>query len=107
MVKSATTTKDVAGGTKTAEGHEQHTTATVSPQHEVLVDNEIDPDEEIEIDKTAMNHDFAMNKVILSELNSGELFLQYQPHPHLLQTTVRPKQCLSADEAVNGTTTAR
>ena len=73
MVKSAATTKDVAGGTKTAEGHEQHTSATVSPQHEeVLVDNEIDPDEKIEIDKTAMNHDFAMNEVILSELNSGE-----------------------------------
>ena len=74
-------TKVAAGGTRTAEGHEQHSNAALSPQdEEVLEDNEIDPDEEMEIDETAMNYDFAMKEVILNELNSGKLLLQYQPH---------------------------
>ena len=75
MVKSAAATKAVVGGTKTAEEHEQHSVS--SQDDELIVDNEIDPDEEIEINETTMNYDFAMKEVILNELNSGELLLQY------------------------------
>ena len=77
MVKSAATTKAVVGGTKTAEGHEQYSPVTVSSQDEFIVDNEIDPDEEKEIDETTINYDFAIKEVILNELNIGEFFLQY------------------------------
>ena len=56
MVKSS------AAGNKTEEGQQRTTTSS-------------DPEEceEMEIDETAMNYDFAMKEVILNELNSGNL----------------------------------
>ena len=67
MVKSVAS----VGGVKTAEGHEHSATSVSSlPDESEVV---IDPDEEIEIDETAMNYDFAMKEVIMNELNSGKL----------------------------------
>ena len=75
MVKStAAATITEGGGSKTAERHEHSTTSVSSSQD----DENIDPDEceEMEIDETAMNYDFAMKEVILNELNSGKLLFQ-------------------------------
>lgn len=62
-------------GIKKSEGQEHSTTSLSSSQDE---ENEviIDPDEEMEIDETAMNYDFAMKEVILNELNSGKLLIK-------------------------------
>ena len=49
------------GGNKAEEG-QQHTTTSI--------------DEEMEIDETALNYDFAMKEVILNELNSSKLSFQ-------------------------------
>ena len=62
-----------AGGNKTAEGHEHSTTLASSLQEDK---NEVIPDEEMEIDETAMNYDFAMKEVVLNQLNSGGLSFQ-------------------------------
>ena len=85
MVKSAAAT---AAGIKTAEGHEHSTTSVSSSQED---ENEmiIDPDEEMEIDETAMNYDFAMKEVILNELNSGESPSIVAPQLLLLQDTAQ------------------
>ena len=71
MVKSAATGGVGGGSSKTGEGQEHSTTSVSSSQG----DEDIDPEEceEIEIDETAMNYDFAMKEVILNELNSGKL----------------------------------
>ena len=72
MVKSTATAAAVTrGGTKTTAEGQEHSTGSVSSQEQDEVI--IDPDEEIEIDETAMNYDFAMKEVILNELNSGKL----------------------------------
>ena len=99
MIKSA-----AAAGTKTAEIHGHSTTSVSSSQD----DENIDPDEceEMEIDETAMNYNFAMKEVILNELNSGKLpYISITVTPILLQSLFRFKQCLPADETVNGATT--
>ena len=72
VVKSAAAAGEGGGSSKTGEGQEQHSTTSVSSSQG---DENIDPEEceEMEIDETAMNYDFAMKEVILNELNSGKL----------------------------------
>ena len=86
MVKS-TSSVTAGGGTKTTEGQE-HSTGSVSSQEQDEI--MIDLDEEMEIDETAMNYDFAMKEVILNELNSGKLPCgTSRGHPLLLQVLFR------------------
>ena len=75
MVKSSTS--DVpTGGSKTTEGPQRSVATSISSSQGDENEQIMDCDEEVEIDETAMNYDFAMKEVILNELDSGELSCQ-------------------------------
>ena len=71
MVKSPVAEGGGAGGVVKGNGQEKSTPSVTSQDDE----NEMmmGYDDEMEIDETAMNYDFAMKEVILNELNSGVL----------------------------------
>ena len=75
MVKSPASEMPTGGG-KTAEGLQRSAAVSISSSQGDENEQMMDPDEEMEIDETAMNYDFAMKEVILNELNSGELACQ-------------------------------